>query len=131
MFQTEFEFTLPCGFLDPEGTLHRDGVMRRATAADEILPLKDPRVQSNEAYVVIILLSRVVTRLGSLAAINPKVIEGLFATDLAFLQDLYNRVNQLESDAAVCVHCGRGAEMDGTARGGARPGEWSATPSLN
>jgi hypothetical protein len=131
MFQTEFEFTLPCGFLDHEGTLHREGVMRRATAADEILPLKDPRVQSNEAYVVIILLSRVVTRLGSIAAINPKVIENLFATDLAFLQDLYNRVNQLESDAGVCVHCGRGGETEGTARGGVRPGEWSATPSLN
>lgn len=131
MFQTEFEFTLPCGFLDHEGTLHREGVMRRATAADEILPLKDPRVQSNEAYVVIILLSRVVTRLGSVAAINPKVIENLFATDLAFLQDLYNRVNQLADDGAACVHCGRSAEAEGAARGGARLGEWSATPSLN
>ena len=65
MFQTEFEFTLPCGYLDDDGTLHRDGVMRRATAADEILPLKDPRVQKNTAYLVVILLSRVVTRLGS------------------------------------------------------------------
>ena len=71
--------------------------MRRATAADEILPLKDPRVQKNEAYLIVILLSRVVTRLGSVAAINPKVIESLFATDLAFLQDLYNRINQLET----------------------------------
>jgi hypothetical protein len=129
MFQTEFEFTLPCGFLDNEGTLHRDGVMRRATAADEILPLKDPRVQSNEAYVIVILLSRVLTRLGSLPAINPKVIEGLFATDLAFLQDLYNRVNQLTDDGSVCVHCGRGGNTDNAQ--GARPGEWSATPSLN
>lgn len=131
MFQTEFEFTLPCGFLDAEGTLHREGVMRRATAADEILPLKDPRVQSNEAYVIVILLARVVTRLGSVPAINPKVIEGLFATDLAFLQDLYNRVNQLVDDGAVCVHCGRGGSADGATRGGARPGEWPATPSLN
>jgi hypothetical protein len=131
MFQTEFEFTLPCGYLDAEGTLHRDGVMRRATAADEILPLKDPRVQSNEAYVVIILLSRVVTRLGSVPAINPKVIEGLFATDLAFLQDLYNRVNQLDADPSVCVHCGRGGEGEASARGGMPPGEWSATPSLS
>ena len=65
MFQTEFEFILPCGFLDEEGNLHREGVMRRATAADEILPLKDPRVVKNEAYVIVILLSRVVTRLGS------------------------------------------------------------------
>lgn len=130
MFQTEFEFTLPCGYLDAEGTLHREGVMRRATAADEILPLKDPRVQSNEAYVVIILLARVITRLGSVAAINPKVIEGLFATDLAFLQDLYNRVNQLTDDGAVCIHCGRGGET-GNTRGGSWPGESSATPSLN
>src|SRR5215203_2120635 len=107
MFQTEYEFSLPCGYLDADGTLHREGVMRRATAADEILPLKDPRVQSNEAYVVIILLSRVVTRLGSVPALNPKVIEGLFATDLAFLQDLYNRVNELTDDGSVCIHCGR------------------------
>lgn len=131
MFQTEFEFTLPCGYLDDEGTLHRDGVMRRATAADEILPLKDPRVQKNEAYVVVILLSRVVTRLGSVAAINPKVVEGLFATDLAFLQDLYNRVNQLVDDNSACPHCGRSGALDDAAAGGPRTGEWSATPSLN
>jgi hypothetical protein len=119
MFQTEFEFTLPCGYLDEEGTLHRDGVMRRATAADEILPLKDPRVQKNEAYLVVILLSRVLTRLGAVAAINPKVIEGLFATDLAFLQNLYNRINRLEGEPA-----------EGTPAGEPR-GEWSATPSIN
>jgi hypothetical protein len=128
MFQTEFEFTLPCGFLDEEGTLHRDGVMRRATAADEILPLKDPRVQKNEAYLVVILLSRVVTRLGSLAAINPKVVEGLFATDLAYLQDLYNRINQLESGSDACPHCGKPIAAGAL---GERSGEWSATPSLN
>ena len=131
MFQTEFEFTLPCGYLDEEGTLHRDGVMRRATAADEILPLKDPRVQKNEAYVVVILLSRVVTRLGSVAAINPKVVEGLFATDLAFLQDLYNRINQLVDDHTACPHCGRSGAIDEAMAGGPRMGEWSATPSLN
>lgn len=130
MFQTEFEFTLPCGFLDAEGTLHREGVMRRATAADEILPLKDPRVQGNEAYLVVILLARVLTRLGSLPQINPKVVEGLFATDLAFLQDLYNRVNQLADDGQACVHCGRGGDTE-SARGGPRAGEFSATPSLN
>ena len=119
MFQTEFEFTLPCGFLDEDGTLHKDGVMRRATAADEILPLKDSRVQKNEAYLVVILLSRVITRLGGLAAINPKVIEGLFATDLAFLQDLYNRINRFEGERA-----------ENTPPGEPR-GEWSATPSIN
>lgn len=130
MFQTEFEFTLPCGFLDADGSLHREGVMRRATAADEILPLKDPRVQGNEAYVVIILLSRVITRLGSVPQVNPKVVENLFATDLAYLQDLYNRVNQLADDGQACVHCGRSGERI-PAGGGLRPGEWPATPSLN
>jgi hypothetical protein len=133
MFQTEFEFTLPCGFLDEEGTLHREGVMRRATAADEILPLKDPRVQKNEAYLVVILLSRVITTLGSMPLITPKIIEGLFATDLAFLQDLYNRINQLESAAAACPHCGKAIDA---ANGedflpGERAGEWSVTPQIN
>jgi hypothetical protein len=135
MFQTEFEFTLPCGYLDEHGTLHREGTMRRATAADEILPLKDPRVLKNEAYVIVILLSRVVTQLGSLAAINPKVIEGLFATDLAYLQDLYNRVNQLQDEPQPCPHCGKdihAADAAAAAQaGGARLGEWSATPSIN
>jgi hypothetical protein len=107
MFQTEFEFTLPCGYLDEDGTLHRDGVMRRATAIDEIAPLKDPRVAKNQAYLVVILLSRVVTRLGNVAQINPKIIENLYATDLAYLQKLYNRVNQLEEDGqtVVCPQC--------------------------
>jgi hypothetical protein len=93
MFQTEYEFTLPYGYLDADGTLHREGTMRLATAADEILPLKDTRVQSNQAYLIIILLSRVITRLGSVGQINPKVVEGLFAADLNYLQELYNRIN--------------------------------------
>ena len=100
MLQTEFEFTLPCGYLDEDGTLHREGVMRRATAADEILPLKDARVQKNPAYLVVILLSRVVTRLGGVELITPKVIENLFATDLAYLQNLYNEINALEAQGA-------------------------------
>src|SRR6266581_7822845 len=94
MFQTEFEFTLPMGYVDQNGTLHREGVMRLATAADEILPLKDPRVQGNEAYLTVILLSRVIVRLGSVGQVTPKVIEGLFAADLAYLQEFYNRVNR-------------------------------------
>ena len=101
MFQTEFEFTLPCGYLDADGSLHCEGVMRRATAADEILPLKDPRVQKNPAYLVIILLSRVVTQLGTVSPINPKTIENLFATDLAYLQELYNQINQLRPEPVV------------------------------
>ena len=107
MFQTEVEFNLPCGYLDAEGTLHKSGVMRRATAADEILPLKDPRVQKNPAYLVVILLSRVITRLGGLEQVNPNVIEGLYATDLAYLQDLYNQVNALDGghQMMVCPNC--------------------------
>ena len=92
--QTEFPFNLPRGYVDSEGNLHREGVMRLATAYDEIAPMKDPRVQSNPGYLVIILLSRVITRLGSLQQINPKVIESLFSADLAFLQDFYRRVNE-------------------------------------
>jgi hypothetical protein len=92
-FQTEFEFTLPKGFVDDEGNLHRTGIMRLATAADEILPQKDPRVQSNPAYLSVIVLSRVVTKLGGLASINPAVVEKLFASDLMFLQTLYQQIN--------------------------------------
>jgi len=107
MFQTEFEFSLPCGYLDEEGNLHRDGVMRRATAADEILPLKDPRVVKNSAYLVVILLSRVITRLGSLPQVNPRVIESLYAADFAYLQDRYNEWNRLDADTvpATCPQC--------------------------
>jgi len=127
MFRTEFEFTLPCGYLEEDGTLHKDGVMRRATAADEIAPLRDPRVVKNPAYLAVILLSRVVTRLGSLAAINPKVVEGLFATDLAFLQDLYNRINQLDAgDAVVCPQCRHEFRAEPAVAGGS----W-ATPSIS
>ena len=132
MLQTEFEFTLPCGFLDEDGTLHRDGVMRRATAADEILPLRDPRVQRNDAYLIVILLSRVVTRLGGLPVVHPKVIEGLFATDLAYLQGLYNRINDLQPDALACPHCGKDIRAEEAIPRGAVPlGELSATPSIN
>jgi hypothetical protein len=92
-FQTEVEFDLPKGYVDDSGTLHRRGVMRLATAADEILPLRDPRVQQNEAYLAVIVLARVITRLGSLPDIHPGVIEGLFASDLAFLQRLYESLN--------------------------------------
>ena len=91
MLQTEHEFTLPIGLLDEDGTLHRDGMMRLATAADEILPLQDPRVQRNPAYLTVILLCRVVIRLDGIEPVTPKTIEALFAADLAYLQDLYNR----------------------------------------
>jgi hypothetical protein len=105
--QTEFPFTLPRGYLDGEGNLHTEGVMRLATAFDEIAPLKDPRVQSNPGYLVIILFSRVITKLGGLEHINPKVVESLFSADLAFLQDFYRRINENGHSrlAATCPHC--------------------------
>lgn len=104
---TEFPFILPRGYVDDEGRVHRDGVMRLATARDEILPQRDRRVQENSAYLTIVLLARVVTRLGSVSAINSGVIENLFASDLAFLQDLYRRINaEGTSQAAVtCPSC--------------------------
>jgi hypothetical protein len=92
-FQTEIEFELPKGYVDEKGILHRRGAMRLATAADEILPLRDPRVQQNEAYLTVIVLARVITRLGSLSDIHTGVIEGLYASDLAYLQRLYERFN--------------------------------------
>ena len=88
--------------------------MRLATAADEILPLRDPRVQSNPAYLVLILLSRVITRLGSIEAINPKVMEGLFAADLGYLQEFYNRINRNGKTTfkVVCPHCQQAFEAE-------------------
>lgn len=97
-FQTEIEFELPKGYLDETGTLHRHGTLRLATAADEILPLRDPRVQQNEAYFVVLVLARVITRLGSLPDIHTGVIEGLYASDFAYLQRLYDKLNAVEPD---------------------------------
>jgi hypothetical protein len=98
-FQTEIDFELPKGYLDDSGILHRHGTMRLATAADEILPLRDPRVQQNEAYLAIIVLSRVITRLGTLGDIHPGIIEGLFASDLGYLQRLYERFNAADEES--------------------------------
>lgn len=108
-FQTEFPFTLPKGFVDREGNLHREGVMRLATAKDEIAPLQDYRVQQNRAYLVIILLSRVITKLGAISSMNPSVIEGLFSSDLAYLQEFYRRINEegsakLKTSCPACAH---------------------------
>jgi hypothetical protein len=95
-FRTEVEFELPKGYVDEAGTLHRRGVMRLATAADEILPLRDPRVQQNEAYLAVIVLARVILRLGQLPEIHTGIIEGLFASDLAYLQSLYDELNSVD-----------------------------------
>jgi hypothetical protein len=98
--QTEFEFTLPRGYVDPDGTLHKKGTMRLATAMDEIAPMRDPRVRANQAYLVIILLARVITKLGSVDNIDTGIIENLFSADLAYLQDFYRRINELGTDEA-------------------------------
>ena len=107
-FQTEIRFNLPKGFVDQNGIVHREGAMRMATVGDEILPLTDPRVRQNPKYLSIILLSRVITRLGSLSAVDTKVIEGLYTMDMVYLQDLYRRINTMESIVynGVCPHCG-------------------------
>jgi len=120
MIQTEYAFSLPIGYQDEDGTLHREGIMRLSTAMDEIAPLRDPRVQANPAYLVIILLSRVITRLGSVEHINPKVIEGLYSADLAYLQELYSRVNHYGKAAVdtTCPKCAHAFEVDMTGVGG-------------
>ena len=112
-FQTEFSFVLPKGYVDNSGMLHREGVMRLANAADEILPLRDHRVQQNPGYLSIILLARVVTKLGSLPAVDTRIIEGLFTMDLAYLQDLYQRINNMEMPMykTICPHCGEEVEV--------------------
>src|SRR3712207_3224850 len=117
---TEFPFRLPHGYLDAEGNYHREGVMRMSTAYDEIAPMKDPRVQANPGYLIIILLSRVITRLGALEHINPKVIEGLFSADLAFLQDFYRQINENGHNrlALSCPHCAGAFEVELNGLGG-------------
>lgn len=113
-FKTEYEFELPRGYVDENGNLHRRGTMRLATAADEILPMRDPRVQQNPAYLTIILLARVITKLGDLRAVDTKVIERLFTVDLAYLQQLYREINETEklTVRAVCPKCDHEHEVD-------------------
>jgi hypothetical protein len=90
--QTEYPFTLPKGYVDGQGRLHREGTMRLATAMDELAPLRDPRVKENDAYASVIILARVITSLGS-AQVTTKVIEELFVSDFSYLQDFYRIVN--------------------------------------
>jgi hypothetical protein len=101
MFQTEFEFTLPKGYLDSDGNLHRKGVMRLSTAMDEIAPLRDPRVKANPAYATVIILARVITQFGAVPEITPIVVEGFFAQDLSYLQNFYRRINELEGECTL------------------------------
>jgi hypothetical protein len=102
--KTEFEFALPRGYVDSEGTVHRDGVMRLATARDEIEPLRDASVRQNEAYLAVLLLARVVTRLGTITTLTPDLIEGLYAADFDHLQRLYERINA-DGEAVGSVSC--------------------------
>ena len=119
MFRTEVEFTLPLGYVDAEGTLHREGTMRLATAADEILPLKDQRVQQNAAYLIVILLSRVITRLGAISQVTPRIIEGLYSADMAHLQALYNELNRVDgADPVTCPKCQHAFAPESAAVGG-------------
>lgn len=112
--QTEFEFTLPQGFVDDNGTLHKKGSMRLANAADEIEPLQDPRVEKNSSYLTIILLARVITELGELDNVDRTVIENLYVKDLEYLQNLYARINHQGSNAVgtECPECGHAFEVD-------------------
>jgi hypothetical protein len=120
--RTEFPFLLPRGYVDQAGVVHRDGVMRLATAKDEIVPQRDPRVRENESYLTVLLLSRVITRLGRLGDVHPGVVENMFASDLAFLQDLYRRINQEGSSqaAVTCPACNHDftVELAGESLGG-------------
>lgn len=118
--RTTFEFTLPQGYVDDEGTRHRDGRMRLASAGDELKPLTDPRVQANESYFTVILLSRVVTEIGSVTEVTPGVVEDLFVADLSYLQDMYERVNERGANAvdATCPDCGTAFQV--TVEGGRR-----------
>ncbi len=104
VLQTEFEFTLPVGYVDQDGNLHRQGAMRMATAMDEVAPLRDPRVRANPAYLTVILLARVITRLGSLPSVSTAVTENLFVADLAFLQTLYRQINE-QGKSVITVTC--------------------------
>jgi hypothetical protein len=120
--RTEFDFVLPRGYVDESGTVHRTGAMRLATAKDEILPQRDPRVRENASYLSVLLLARVVVRLGSVGAITAGVVENMFASDLAFLQDLYRRINQDGTTelTVTCPSCRADVSID---LGGERLGE--------
>jgi hypothetical protein len=119
---TEFPFELPRGYVDESGTVHRDGVMRLSTARDELVPLRDVRVQENPAYLSVVLLGRVITRLGTLTMVHDGIVENMFASDLAFLQDFYRQINaEGHTRAAVqCPHCSEPFEVE---LGGSRLGE--------
>ena len=118
--QTEFEFTLPRGYVDKDGNLHKQGTMRLATAMDEITPLRDLRVKSNQAYLAVMLLDRVITKLGSLPEVNTGIIENLFSADFSYLQDFYRRINEdgMAKVPTSCPECNHEFEVDLVSLGG-------------
>jgi len=118
--QTEFEFTLPRGYVDKDGNLHKQGTMRLATAMDEIIPLRDLRVKANQAYLAVVLLARVITKLGSLPDVNTGIIENLFSADFAYLQDFYRRINEdgTAKISTTCPECNHEFEVDLSNLGG-------------
>lgn len=111
--QTIYEFTLPKGYVDTNGEVHRQGKMRLATAGDEISATRDPRVLSNPSYLTIVVLSNVIVEIEGVSTIAPTIIERLFTADLAFLQDMYQKINNAEAPMmkAVCPHCGEQMEI--------------------
>lgn len=123
--RTEIAFTLPRGLVDASGETHREGLMRLATARDEIEPLRDPAVRDNEAYLGVLLLARVITRIGPVTDITPEVVEGMFAADFDHLQKLYERLNT-DGEAVgtiTCPDCGHPFEVDLTEIQDGRLGE--------
>jgi hypothetical protein len=114
MLHTEHEFTLPFGYVDGEGTLHRDGVMRLCVARDELEAMRDARVRANHAYLSVLLLSRVVLRLGEIEPVTPEIVEGLFSADFVYLQDLFVRHNDVASTLVEteCPSCGTRFRLD-------------------
>jgi hypothetical protein len=114
MFKTEHDFILPIGFMDSQGLMHREGTMRLITAKDEIEVANESKVRRNPAYLSVLLLARVITRLGRMTEITPDTIESLFQTDFNFLQELYNRVNQGANTQVdfTCPHCNAGKQVE-------------------
>lgn len=111
---TEFDFELPRGYVDQDGTVHRRGRMRLATARDELRPQIDIRVKENPAYLSVVLLNQVITRIGTITDVHIGVVEQMYATDIAFLQDFYRRINSEGHTRAgvTCPSCGTDFEVD-------------------
>lgn len=112
LIEAEYSFKLPKGYKDHEGNIHKEGVMRLATAADEIFPMKDQRVKENPEYASVLILARVITKLGTLEEITPEVIEQLYTADINFLQNMYQTINEMEDPMIQvrCPHCGKSFE---------------------